>query len=54
MDVASIFDWFALESTHAAGETSDPIQREMWARLALMWATVAQSGVGAYRVHEEP
>ena len=42
MDIASIFDWFARESMHAAGETSDLIQREMWARLALMWAAAAQ------------
>jgi len=42
MDTASIFDWFASESFHAAEETSDLIQREMWTRLALMWAAAAQ------------
>src|SRR5262245_45956640 len=42
MDTASIFDWFAGESFHAAEETSELIQREMWTRLALMWAAAAQ------------
>ena len=42
MDIASIFNWFAGESMHAAEETNDLSQRETWMRLALMWAAAAQ------------
>jgi hypothetical protein len=39
MDVAEVYDWFAQESRLAAEQTNEPRQREMFLRLALMWAT---------------
>jgi hypothetical protein len=42
MDIASVFDWFAQESTSAAEHTDEPRQRDMWIRLAKLWATAAQ------------
>jgi hypothetical protein len=42
MDVAEVYDWFAQESRLAAEQTNEPMQREMFLRLALMWATAAQ------------
>jgi hypothetical protein len=41
MDIAIIFDWFAQDSILAAELTTDPMPRETWLRLALMWATAA-------------
>jgi len=42
MDIVIIFEWFAQESALAAGLTTDPTQRGVWLRLALMWATAAR------------
>jgi hypothetical protein len=42
MDTAELFDLFAQESMRIAEQTSEPRQREMFLRLALMWAAVAQ------------
>ena len=44
MDLATVFDfdWFAQESMTAAEQTKEPIQREMWLRLALLWRAAAQ------------
>ena len=42
MDLASVFDWFAQESGRAAEQANEPMQREMFLRLALMWAAAAQ------------
>ena len=42
MDIASVFDWFAQESGRAAEQANEPMQREMFLRLALMWAAAAQ------------
>ena len=39
MDIASVFDWFAQESTSAAEHTDEPRQRDMWMKLAKLWAT---------------
>ena len=36
MDLASVFDWFAQESGRAAEQANEPMQREMFLRLALM------------------
>ena len=44
MDIAIIFDWFARESLHAADQTNDLRQREMFLRLAWLWAAAAQRG----------
>ena len=41
MDNAIIFDWFAQESMLAAELANDQTQRELWLRLALMWAAAA-------------
>ena len=30
MDIAGVFDWFALESVRIAEQTNDPRQREMF------------------------
>jgi hypothetical protein len=45
MDIAGVFDWFALESVHIAAQTSDPRQREILLRLALLWAAAAREEV---------
>ena len=42
MDIASVFDWFAQESGRAAEQANERMQREMFLRLALMWAAAAQ------------
>jgi hypothetical protein len=42
MDLASVFDWFAQESGRAAEQANEPMQRDMFLRLALMWAAAAQ------------
>ena len=42
MDLASVLDWFAQESGRAAEQANEPMQREMFLRLALMWAAAAQ------------
>jgi hypothetical protein len=42
MDVSIIFDWFAQESVLAAELAIDQTQREVWLRLALMWAAAAR------------
>ena len=42
MDIAIIFEWFAQESALAAELANDQTQREVWLRLALMWATAAE------------
>jgi hypothetical protein len=42
MNIASVFDWFARESLHAADQTNDLRQREMFLRLALLWTAAAQ------------
>jgi hypothetical protein len=45
MDIMSIFDWFASESMPSAEETNDLSKREMWTRLALMWAAAAKRNI---------
>jgi hypothetical protein len=47
MDLASVFDWFAQESTSAAEQTDEPRQREMWMKLSELW------GAAAHRCREE-
>jgi hypothetical protein len=42
MDIAIVFEWFAWDSLVAAEIATDPVQREVWVRLALMWAAVAR------------
>jgi hypothetical protein len=41
MDITSVFEWFAQESACAAELTHEPRQREIWTRLAVMWASAA-------------
>ena len=41
MDNASVFEWFAQESVFAAELAHEPRQREIWTRLAVMWASAA-------------
>jgi hypothetical protein len=45
MDIAGVFDWFALESVRMAEQTSDPRQREKLLKLALLWAAAARQEV---------
>src|SRR5262249_58953190 len=42
MDIASVFDWFARDSVHAAEKSDDPRQRETLLKLALQWEAAAQ------------
>jgi hypothetical protein len=42
MDIASVFDWFARDSIHAAAQINDPKQRAIFLKLAEMWAAAAQ------------
>ena len=42
MDIASVYDWFALESMHAAEQADDPRRREIFHKLADLWAAAAQ------------
>ena len=42
MDVAAVFSWFAQESLWAAQQTTDPIQREIFLKLAVLWGATAQ------------
>jgi hypothetical protein len=42
MNIADVYDWFAQESIEASKQASEWKQREMFMRLALMWAAVAQ------------
>ena len=42
MDIADVFDWFALESMEAGKQATEWKQREMFMRWALMWAAAAQ------------
>jgi hypothetical protein len=42
MDIAIVFEWFAWDSLLAAEIATDPVQREAWLRLAMMWAGVAR------------
>ena len=42
MDIASVYDWFALESMHAAEHADDPRRREIFHKLADLWAAAAQ------------
>ena len=42
MDIGVIFEWFAQDSMLAAEMATDPTQREVWLRLALMWATAVR------------
>jgi hypothetical protein len=39
MDIAIVFEWFAQESVFAAELTHEQPQREIWIRLADMWAS---------------
>ena len=41
MDMTGVFEWFAQESWAAAELTHEQPQREIWLRLALMWALAA-------------
>ena len=42
MNIASVFDWFAQESTYAAEHTEEPRQRDMCMRLSELWTAAAQ------------
>ena len=42
MDIGSVFEWFAQESLLAAEVATDPVQREVWLRLAMMWLSAAR------------
>jgi hypothetical protein len=42
MDTASVFDWFARDSIHAAAQINDPKQRAIFLKLAELWAAAAQ------------
>ena len=42
MDFGTVSEWFAQESLLAAEVATDPVQREVWLRLALMWLSAAR------------
>jgi hypothetical protein len=42
VDTAELFDLFAQESMRIAEQANEPREREMFLRLALMWAAAAQ------------
>ena len=42
MDLVILFDWFTNESMDAALQATEWHQREMFLRLALMWAAAAR------------
>jgi hypothetical protein len=42
MNIADVFGWFAQESMEAGKRATEWEQREMFMRLALMWAAAAQ------------
>ena len=42
MDIAIIFDWLAQDSLLAAELANEQAQKEVWLRLALMWAAAAR------------
>ena len=42
MDIGSVFEWFAQESLLAAEVATDPVQRDVWLRLAWMWLSAAR------------
>jgi hypothetical protein len=43
MDIASVFEWFAEESKSIAEQAIEPAQREKFAKLASLWAKMAES-----------
>jgi hypothetical protein len=46
VDTAELFDLFAQESMPIAEQADEPREREMFLRLALMWAAAAQRSTG--------
>jgi hypothetical protein len=42
MDITSVFDWFARDSLDKVEKADDPRQREMFLKLAELWADAAQ------------
>jgi hypothetical protein len=42
MNIASVFDWFSRESLRAAEQSEDPKQREIFLKLAKLWADAAR------------
>jgi hypothetical protein len=42
MNIADVYDWFAQESMEAGKQATEWKQREMFMRLALMWAAAQQ------------
>jgi hypothetical protein len=44
LDMAIIFEWLAQDSMLAAELANEQTQRQVWLRLALMWAAAAREG----------
>ena len=42
MNIADVFDWFVQESMEAGNRATEWEQREMFLKLALLWAATAQ------------
>ena len=42
MTIVGLLEWFALDSKHEAELTDEPKQREIWIRLAELWAAAAR------------
>jgi hypothetical protein len=42
MNIEDVFDWFAQESMEAGKQATEWEQREMFLKLALLWAATAQ------------
>ena len=41
MDIASVLEWFAQETTNIAEQANEPRRRETLGKLALLWAAAA-------------
>jgi hypothetical protein len=42
MTIVGLLEWFAMDSKHEAELTDEPKQREIWIRLAELWAAAAR------------
>jgi hypothetical protein len=53
MDIASVLEWFAQESSDIARQVNEPKRRDTLAKLALLWAAAA-ADVRAKRCNDAP
>jgi hypothetical protein len=53
MDIASVFEWFAEESSNIARQVNEPKRRDTLTKLALLWVAAA-ADLGAERSNKAP